>query len=445
MAANTYVALDKVTVSGSSTTTIQFLNISQAYTDLHIVINYGSTTAGNYQSRTYNADSSSLYSYTQLYGNGTNAYSGRASNTTVIYDVVNTLPTTLASMVTIDVLNYSNTTTYKTSITRDSNSASTAAAIVGLYRSTNAITRIDFGLTGGAFLAGSTFSLYGIKADTNSTSKASGGFISSDATYWYHTFATSGTFSPNQTLSCDYLIVAGGGGGGTNGGGGGGAGGYRTFTGQSITSGNYSVTIGAGGAGSSNGTLRGSSGADSIFNSATSSGGGGGASRDQSSAGIAGGSGGGGANASGGGTALAGGAGNTPSTSPSQGNSGGSTPSDGGINGAGSGGGGAGGAGSAPTNHNTSSVVGGAGGIGSNSLSSWSTATNTGINGYYAGGGGGGLTVNGTGGTGGAGGGGNASIEGIVNTGGGGGGGGISGSANGKAGGSGLVIIRYAK
>ena len=161
-AGSTYTPIATNTVSGSSTATITFSSIPSTYTDLRIVANYGSTTSGNYQSRTYNADTSALYSYTQLYGNGTNAFSSRATGSTVIYDVINALPTTLSSMVTIDVFNYANTTTYKTSITRDSNAASTVAAIVGLYRSTNAITRLDFGITGGAFLAGSTFTLYGV-------------------------------------------------------------------------------------------------------------------------------------------------------------------------------------------------------------------------------------------------------------------------------------------
>ena len=71
---------------------------------------------------------------------------------------------------------------------------------------------------------------------------------------------------------------------------------------------------------------------------------------------------------------------------------------------------------------------------------------------YYAGGGGGGLHATGTtGGTGGTGGGGqggtlsaNNATAGTANTGGGGGGAGNTGSTPPKAGGSGIVIIRYA-
>jgi len=62
--------------------------------------------------------------------------------------------------------------------------------------------------------------------------KATGGTITSDATYWYHTFSANGTFTPLLSISgCEVLIVAGGGGGGygSAASGGGGAGGLLYF------------------------------------------------------------------------------------------------------------------------------------------------------------------------------------------------------------------------
>jgi hypothetical protein len=70
------------------------------------------------------------------------------------------------------IMNYSNTTTYKTSLTRqntvdaaDYNGTLTA---VGLWRSTSAITSVAIQLTRGGsaynFTSGSIFTLYGIKA-----------------------------------------------------------------------------------------------------------------------------------------------------------------------------------------------------------------------------------------------------------------------------------------
>lgn len=220
----------------------------------------------------------------------------------------------------------------------------------------------------------------------------------------------------------EYLVVAGGGGGGDNNSGGGGAGGYRTATGLSVSpSSPITVTIGAGGA------YDGYKGTDSVFSSITSTGGGGGGGSSNAVTQKDGGSGGG-----------VDGLGNTPSTSPSQGNNGGS--------GRMSGGGGASQTGfneGYPTGGSyLGSDYGGKGGNGTASSISGSSVT-------YAGGGGGYGDIQG--GNGGNGGGGNGtslsnnppSTAGTANTGGG-GGAGRTGYYVGKAGGSGVVIIRYA-
>jgi len=78
------------------------------------------------------------------------------------------------------------------------------------------------------------------------SASVSGGTLSSDATYYYQTFTTSGTLSILGTLVADVLVVAGGGGGGSSGGfggGGGGAGGLRVLASQTFTS-SQTVTIG---------------------------------------------------------------------------------------------------------------------------------------------------------------------------------------------------------
>jgi len=317
----------------------------------------------------------------------------------------------------------------------------------GKWASNSAITSVTLIPQAGSIASGSTFSLYGVAAlGTTPTSapRATGGnIVATDGSYWYHAFLTSGTFTPQTNLTCEYLVV--GGGGGASRYGGGGAGGYRTSSG-SLTASNYSVTIGAGGA-TNHANQQGNNGTSSIFSSTTSSGGGaGGAVGATVGPGLAGASGGGGGSDG----PYPGGAGNTPSTSPSQGNSGGSGAASHPLY-AGGGGGGAGASGG-----NASGSVGGNGGIGSNAHSTWASVTGTGVSGYYAGGGGGtgynypGL---GTGGSGGAGGGGagrsigdgsQIPVPGMANTGGGGGGGWSSSSLGSNAGGSGIVIIRYA-
>jgi hypothetical protein len=448
---NTYTELRKTTV-GTATPSVTFdLTGISGYTDLKIVSTVRSTRSA--LSDTFymrlNGDTGSNYSWTFMRGDGSSATSFRAANVVGlgIGEVIAANQTAgIFNVITTDLMNYSNTTTNKTSLSRSSVSASYGAeAWVSMWRNTAAVTSIVLFMANGSNIeVGSTFSLYGIANADQGAAKATGGMITEDSQYYYHTFVASGTFIPKQSLSCDVLVVAGGGGGGAAYlAGGGGAGGYRTLTSQSFPVANYSVVVGAGGAGSSSISAAAPSGIASSINSISSAGGGGGGPNSAAQP-TAGGSGGGGGNANGGTTPGA--AGNTPSTSPSQGNAGGSGNFNSGANtGGGGGGGGAGAVGSNGLNTGT----GGAGGAGRNSEASWAAVTGTGVNGYYAGGGGGGgLAV--AGGAGGLGGGAAGTVTALpsdatVNTGGGGGGLGNAGAARGGNGGSGIVIVRYAK
>ena len=262
----------------------------------------------------------------------------------------------------------------------------------------------------------------------------------------------------------DFLVVAGGGGTGQNRGtGGGGAGGLRTSFGSSSTDSKFSVSlntsytieIGAGGAATSSTT--GGTGGDSQFATITSAGGGGGGVGYTAPA-VNGGNGGSG----GGAGSAAGSLGTAGTATPAgQGNDGGAANSNTNNEGAG-GGGGAGAVGGAGGIN-----IGGAGGAGVivNILPSTDAGTGNaevgevvGTDVYYAGGGGGGYNNNtdgsGTQGAGGIGGGGNGgggklavatytATDGDNNTGGGAGGPGGNTISPAKAGGSGVVILRY--
>jgi len=267
---------------------------------------------------------------------------------------------------------------------------------------------------------------------TTALALPTGGTITSAGGYRYHTFNSSSSLvvPSGFTATADYLVVAGGGGGGKLDGGGGGAGGYRAST-YSLSANTYTVTIGAAGTGSTTQGVRGTNGGNSVFDTITSTGGGGGGSHTGTETGASGGSGGG---ASHNNSSVSGGAGTA-----GQGFAGGAGYAGGGGVNAGGGGGGA-----AETGNTDGRSEGGDG------LDWQSLGT------YYAGGGGGGQEQSGgySGGDGGLGGGGHGSSNnagsngtaGTANTGGGGGGGGYdSGSGgNGFAGGSGIVIIRYA-
>lgn len=432
MPTNTYVALDKVTVSNTTTSSITFTGISGSYTDLQLVISgYTITGSGAFVALRFNSDTASNYSATYLWGNGTSATSGRQTSQTS--STIGAFYSTQANIIA-NVQNYSNSTTYKTAVARSNSSADNTGAFVSLWRNTAAITSMTVLTTGGEYFNnGATFSLYGIAA-ASVGAKATGGTVYSDSQYYYHVFGSTGTFTPLQSLSADILVVAGGAGGGNDAGGGGGAGGLLLHTSQSLTATGYTCTVGAGGGAQA-------SGSNSQFASLTASVGGGRGAYYNGNAALSGGSGGGG----GGGQTT-----NYGTATSGQGNNGG--------NGGGGGYTGGGGGGAGAVGGNAGAVyAGGIGGNGSSSYSSWGSATGTGqvVSGtyYYAGGGGGGGSSGSSsqapGGYGG-GGYGHSSLgvgqAGTANTGGGGGGGwgnGPGGTAG--AGGSGIVIVRYAK
>jgi hypothetical protein len=449
MSTNTYVALDTQTLS-SATASVTFSSIPQTYTDLVLVCNLINSSATNtYWGIQPNGISTSTYGDTYLYGNGTSAVSARDTNVSAIYwNYVNThLARTNPITCIAHIMNYANTTTKKTALMRMGSAATSTNLVAGVTAATSAITSLVVVSQSNNWAVGSTFTLYGIAAQVGgSTPKALGGTITSDATYWYHTFTNSGMFVPNQTVSADVLVVAGGGGGGSTTdatSGGGGAGGLCYQTSRSIVAGSYLAMIGGGGAGVSNAS--GTQGSNTVFDTITALGGGygGGATYGTGSSGGSG-----------------GGAGNAAGGSATQANSGGATGLGyaGGTGYAkrGAGGGGAGGVGIG----NTTTSYGGVGYY-STLTDAMGAATTTGqlVSGhyYYAGGGGAGCEFASGGPTGeslgGYGGGGNGeqytegqATAGTVSTGGGGGGCMPTGTATpGKAGGSGIVIIRYVK
>lgn len=445
---NTYVALRTETVAVATPSVTFSLSGISGYTDLVLVIQAKTTDANSSRlNAQYNSDTGNNYSYTQLVGNGSTATSGRIANFAILdFGAYPSTSNSRQAQGTIHIMNYSNTTTFKTTLSRFDDAGAETTARVGLWRNTAAITSISMSFGAGNIAVGSTFSLYGIAAAPALTAKATGGtiFYGADG-YVYHRFTGSGSFVPSSNLSADCLVVAGGGGGGAGAiGGGGGAGGFRVLESQSLSNGTtYSVAVGGGGtAGVWEFTKGGTGGPSSItgtgLTTITSAGGGGGGSGDQATAGSgnSGGSG-GGANYQ---ATTTGGAGNTPATTPSQGNAGKGYIS-------GSNGGGGGGIGAAAINQN--------GGIGTSTYSVWGSATSSGQNvsgvfWYAGGGGGGGRDGSTSAGTGGNGGGGAGSLTstgtpGTANTGGGGGGTGwvANNTAGGSAGGSGIVIIRY--
>lgn len=151
---------------GSAQATVTFSAITGTYTDLVLIFTPAATTGNPDINLQFNSDTGSNYSVTSLSGNGTSATSTRASSQTAIkINQTATLDGSLNnSNYLVNINNYSNATTFKTVLTRSNRAGSGTDASVGLYRSTSAITSIDVKTSSSTFLAGSTFTLYGIKA-----------------------------------------------------------------------------------------------------------------------------------------------------------------------------------------------------------------------------------------------------------------------------------------
>jgi hypothetical protein len=468
MSLETMTKLATYTVAaGGTITEVVFDNIPQGYTDLKILVSARDGTTSGIGSallgiKLNNDASATQGSHLILYGTGSSMASAKYTNVQFVWAsfLTNTSNTSSTfSNVEINISNYSDNQIKVWSADGTTENDATAAYssfVSGAWNNSSPITMLTVYDYGGSyyFAQHSTFTLYGIKdaiKTAGNSIKATGGNIVFDGTYVYHVFPATGTFTPTQTLTADYLIVAGGGGGGGSYGasinsysGGGGAGGLYSSaspTGGGGTPGSllslvptsYVVTVGAGGAGGSGNASDGTNGSTSSFSTVTASGGGGGGGgtgtnlNDQGRAGVAGGSG-GGASSSYLQNSPSGGAGTT-----NQGYAGGA-----GDNNQKSGGGGGAGA---------VGVSGSAGSTSNGGIGVISPLNPTGA--YLAGGGGGARSV--SFGVGGSGGGGSAGrnvngTAGTANTGGGGGGSNDetgSTSRSGGAGGSGIVIIRY--
>ena len=430
--ANTLKKIQTVTVGSGGSATMSFTSIPQTYTDLKIVFSGRSArTASSYDSLVVKFNSTATtYAARRLYGEGGSAGSDTVTTQQGAFSSNSTTANVFGS-IEVYIPNYTSSNQKSTSsdsvAENNDSSAYGVQLIASKWDGTGAITQIDLSTGSGSnFMQYTTATLYGVSnvnlGSITSSPYATGGTVTSNGQYYIHTFTSDGTFTPSQTLSCEYLVVAGGGGGGREQAG---AGGYRTGT-LSVTSGAKTVTIGAGGTGGVSASKQGGNGGNSVFDSITSTGGGGGGgySGTGNTTGSSGGSGGGGAGGNG---SFAGGAGTS-----GQGFAGGLGRSDGASYRTSGGGGGASAVG-------VDGAAGPKSGNGGPGLVFYGTA--------YAGGGGGANYVQADIGLGGSGGGGNGGYfnnqgaAGLANTGGGAGGGGDP--YDGRAGGSGIVIVRY--
>lgn len=167
-------AMQRIAYANSvGTSTAFFANIPQNYQDLRLVIFSRSTFSASLVSLYHwlNGDTGANYSYTFMSGDGASATSGRGTNSGIFYSGYipgATSTSGIFAATTIDILNYSNTSTYKTVIAKtagDQNGSGRVNLWANLWRNTNAITSFGIGTDGNvSFASGTTVALYGIRA-----------------------------------------------------------------------------------------------------------------------------------------------------------------------------------------------------------------------------------------------------------------------------------------
>jgi hypothetical protein len=164
--ATTYEPIATTTLSSVSNS-VTLSSIPSTYTDLRVVVYIKSTGTSDYGFRGYiNGDTGANYSETNIQGYSTTAASSRLSGQSMgsysfTYGFSNE-----GALYTFDFMSYAGSTN-KTFLVTGSTEQGGSGAVersVQLWRSTSAITSLNFYPATNEFAAGSTFTIYGIKA-----------------------------------------------------------------------------------------------------------------------------------------------------------------------------------------------------------------------------------------------------------------------------------------
>jgi len=163
--ASTYEPIATTTL-GSATNTFTFSGISSAYTDLRLIARITGATATSDAGLKLNNDASTIYYQTTFRGNGAVAVTDSVATNSSFYANLSADLGNNYAVITFDFLSYANST-YKTCLSTfnsDRNGSGYVVQLGNLYRSTNAINRIDLFLFNAAhtFNVGSSVTLYGI-------------------------------------------------------------------------------------------------------------------------------------------------------------------------------------------------------------------------------------------------------------------------------------------
>jgi len=164
-----YDSLAVVTLS-TNTSSVTFSGIPAGYEHLQIRYIVRDSFAANVDFTTVKFNgASSGYSWHYLRGNGAAAQAAAGTSATSIrvgFIPYANDPANVFGAGIVDILDYSNTTKFKTLRSlngTDTNGAGLISLSSGLYQSTETVSSITFESAGTAYVANSTFALYGVK------------------------------------------------------------------------------------------------------------------------------------------------------------------------------------------------------------------------------------------------------------------------------------------
>lgn len=165
-----FESIQTITVGAGGQAAIEFTNIPQTYQHLQIrILSKSVITAGDVGDMTFNSDTGNNYAYHSLYGDGSSAAAeaGTSRANIPLARMVSSSTTSVFGANVVDILDYANTSKYKTVRTFKGNDSNGSGAVLiesGLWMSTSAITSIKFSGRSNNFAQYSTAALFGIRA-----------------------------------------------------------------------------------------------------------------------------------------------------------------------------------------------------------------------------------------------------------------------------------------
>jgi hypothetical protein len=162
MGINAYVPLANITITGTPSS-VTFSSISGVYRDL-VLIASGFTAAQSEVRMQFNDDTGANYSNLNMYGSGSGTASTSSSGAGFInHSVINWYVDDPASVI-YQIMDYATTDKHKSMLTRQNRYGQGTAMHISRWASTSAITKIKLYAQSSTFVAGTTFTLYGVAA-----------------------------------------------------------------------------------------------------------------------------------------------------------------------------------------------------------------------------------------------------------------------------------------